>query len=265
MPYSLKDKTVLVTGASSGIGKSTAEQFAAMGANIILTARRLDRIEALAAELEKTYNVSVLPLKMDVQDKDAVFSAIESLPADWSDIEVLVNNAGLALSTDKLDKGDTDNWDTMIDTNIKGLLYVTRAILPGMVERQNGHVINVSSIAGHDCYIAGNVYSATKHAARAISKSLRLDLMGSGLRVSDVAPGAVHTEFSEVRWKDKGKSDSFYEDFEPLRADDIADAIVYCATRPQHVDVAEIVVMPTCQASVSNIHKKSGKSGGIAD
>lgn len=265
MPMNLKNKVVLITGASSGIGKASAEQFAALGANLVLTGRRLDRIQALADKLASEHGVKAHALKMDVQKASEVSAAIERLPAEFSQIDVLLNNAGLALSTDLVHNASLDNWDTMIDTNLKGLLYVTRAILPGMVERDSGHVINISSIAGHDTYIAGNVYSATKHAVRALSKSLRLDLIGKQIRVSDVAPGAVNTEFSEVRWNDKAKADAFYADFDELQAEDIADAVVYCATRPAHVDIAEMVVMPTAQASVSNISRSSGVVGGIVD
>lgn len=255
MSMSLKDKVVLVTGASSGIGEATAVQFAALGAKLILTARRIERIEKLSEQLRENHGVEVLPLQLDVRDRSAVEKAITTLPKAWCNIAVLVNNAGLALSTDTLQEANPENWDVMIDTNIKGLLYVTHAVLPRMLEAGEGHVVNISSIAGHEHYPAGNVYSATKHAVRALSKSLRLDTLGTGIRVSDVAPGAVHTEFSEVRWGDKEKSENFYAAFSALQADDIADAVVYCATRSPHVNVAEMVVMPTCQASCNHIFK----------
>ena len=175
----------------------------------------------------------------------------------------MVNNAGLALSTDKIQDGVIGNWDTMIDTNIKGLLYVTRQVLPSMVARDKGHIFNIGSVAGHDCYISGNVYSATKHAVRALTKSMRLDLLGTAIRVTEIDPGAVETEFSQVRWKDKEKAKKFYQDFEPLVADDIADAVLYCATRPLHVNISELVVYPQAQGSVSNIHRKGNTDEGL--
>jgi len=252
----LNKKIVLITGASSGIGKACAEQFAAQGTKLILTARRADRIAQLAEDLKNKYQIDTLIIQLDVQDKEQVAQAIETLPTHWKDIDILVNNAGLALSSDKIQDGDIANWDTMLNTNVHGLLYVTRAILPGMIVRNQGHIINISSVAGHDYYPAGNVYSATKHAVKAISKSLRLDLLGTKIRVTDIAPGAVETEFSIVRWKDKQKADNFYSDFTPLIADDIADAIIYCATRPPHVDIAEMIIFPTDQASVNHIHRE---------
>jgi len=260
MGLNLKDKIVLITGASSGIGKGAAVQFAAKGAKLILTARRLDRLEQLANELTKEFTIDVLPIKLDVSDKLQVTSVLQNLPAEWCNIDILVNNAGLALDTKKMHLGDLDNWDTMINTNLRGLLYVTHTLLPGMTARNVGHIINIGSTAGHDHYPAGNVYSATKHAVRAISKSLRLDLLGTALRVSEIAPGAVNTEFSEVRWQDKEKADAFYQGFDALSAEDIADAIVYCATRPLHVDVAEMVIFPTAQASCNHLHKTGEES-----
>jgi NADP-dependent 3-hydroxy acid dehydrogenase YdfG len=195
----LQQRTIFITGASSGIGKSCAEQFAEAGANVILTARRLDRITALAAELEQQYGIKALPIQLDVQKQKDVQTAIANLPAEWANIDVLVNNAGLALTSDLIQDSDPDNWSTMIDTNIKGLLYVTRAIVPIMLANKKGHIINISSIAGNDHYRGGNVYSATKHAVRALSRSMHIDLLGENIRVSDVAPGLVETEFSEVR------------------------------------------------------------------
>jgi 3-hydroxy acid dehydrogenase/malonic semialdehyde reductase len=263
--YSLKNKIIFITGASSGIGEACAKQFAALGANIILSARRADKLKQLASVLIQEHGVSVLPLELDVTDKIQVQAAIDGLSNEWKDIAVLVNSAGLALDTLKLQEGDVNNWETMIDTNIKGLLYVTRAIVPGMIDRQCGHIINLGSMAGHDHYQTGNVYSATKHAVRALSKSLRIDLLGTGLRVTDIAPGAVETEFSIVRWKDKKRADDFYKDFTPLVADDIADAIVYCATRPLHLDISELVIMPTDQASANHLHKPGQVVKGMFD
>lgn len=264
---SLKSKIVFITGASSGIGKAAAELFAAQGAKLVLTARRLERLQNLKQTLEKEHNCMVLPLTLDVRDKQQVKKTIEELPTDWRDIDILVNNAGLALGTDKIQDGNVDNWDVVINTNVQGLLYVTRAILPTMVARKAGHIINIGSIAGHEYYSAGNIYCATKHAVRALSKCLRIDLMGTGIRVTDVAPGMVHTEFSEVRWKDKERADKFYEGMEALTAHDIADAIVYCATRPLHVDVAEIVITPTAQASANHLYREGvpKPAGGMFD
>ena len=252
----LKKKIVLITGASSGIGKACAEKFAAEGANLILTARRFDRLQSLSKNLIEKYSINTLPLELDVRDANAVTNTLSNLPIIWQQINILLNNAGLALTSDKIQDADPRNWDIMIDTNMKGLLYVTRAILPGMIARNNGHIINIGSVAGHDYYPNGNVYCATKHAVRAISHSLRLDLLGTPIRVSSVDPGAVETEFSEVRWQDKDKAKEFYKDFTPLVAEDIADAVVYCATRPAHVNIAEMVVFPTDQASVHHINRK---------
>ena len=252
----MQTKTVLITGASSGIGEACAKILAAHGARLILTARRMERLNNLAAELKTEYETDCLTHQLDVSNNEAVQSFIKSLPAGWQAIDVLVNNAGLALETDPIQSGNTDNWDTMIDTNVKGLLYVSRCVLPGMLARERGHVVNIGSIAGQDCYLNGNVYSATKHAVRAITKSMRLDLSGSPIRVTEIAPGAVETEFSVVRWNDQQRANAFYQDFNPLIAADIADAVHYCLTRPQHVDIAEMTIMPTDQAACSFINRK---------
>ncbi len=265
MVKNLTNKIIFITGASSGIGKACAEQFAAAGSHVILAARRLDRIDALARELAKTYSVKTHAVKLDVSDKTAVKNVVESLPQDWQAIDVLVNNAGLAITSDLIQDADVDNWDTMIQTNINGLLYVTRAIVPGMIARGSGHIINISSTAGYDHYRGGNVYSATKHAVKALSKSMHIDLLGHNIRVSDVAPGLVHTEFSEVRWSDKQRSDAFYQEFEPLYAEDIADGVIYCASRPAHVDVSQMVILPTVQATANHVHKKGEKQKGLFD
>lgn len=246
---------VFITGASSGIGRATAEAFAKQGAKVIATARRLERLQELKAELSEKFNAGIYTAVMDVCDRSSIETVIKQLPAEWQDIDVLVNNAGTAISTNKIQDSNPDDWDTMIDTNIKGLLYVTRAIIPGMIARNSGHVINIGSIAGHEYYPGGNIYCSTKHAVKAISKTLRIDLLGTPLRVSSVDPGAVHTEFSEVRWNDKAKSDQFYAEFAALKPEDIADAVVYCANTPAHVNVAEMIVMPTCQASVNHLHR----------
>lgn len=253
---SIKAQTVFITGASSGIGKACAEQFAALGTNLVITARRIDRLEALATELTTQFGIDCTFLPLDVRDLKQVQNVFYHLEEKQITIDILVNNAGLALATDKIQDGHIDNWDTMIDTNVKGLLYVTRAMLPSMIQRNRGHIINIGSIAGHGSYTAGNVYCATKHAVRALSQSMRLDLLGTAIRVSEIDPGAVETEFSEVRWKDKTRAKQFYQGFEPLVAEDIADAVIYCATRPSHVNIAELVVFPQAQASLTDLYRK---------
>jgi 3-hydroxy acid dehydrogenase / malonic semialdehyde reductase len=253
----LTNKVVLITGASSGIGLASATRFAAEGARTILCARRVDRLEQLAEDLSAKYSAEHHILQLDVRNKDDVAQQLASLPKQWRDIDILINNAGLALDTLPLHQGVIEHWDTMIDTNIKGLLYVSRAVMPGMVARGLGHIINIGSIAGHACYPNGNVYSATKYAVHAISKSMRLDVLGTPIRVTEIAPGAVETEFSEVRWNDKVRAKAFYKDFEPLIAEDIADAALYCATRAPRVDIEEMIIMPTAQASANHLYRKS--------
>jgi 3-hydroxy acid dehydrogenase/malonic semialdehyde reductase len=255
----LKDKIILITGASSGIGYATAEQFAAAGAKLILVARRLDKLTALAKKLTDQYQTTCLTLQLDIQDKQNVSDVLANLPLGWREIAILVNNAGLALGSDKIQDGSLENWDKMIDTNIRGLLYVTHAVLPGMVARNTGHIINIGSVAGHECYQGGNIYCATKHAVKALSKSLRIDLLGLGIRVTELDPGAVNTEFSTVRWQDKSRADEFYQGFAPLVSQDIADAALFCATRPAHVNIAEMVIYPTAQASPNHLHKKAAQ------
>ncbi len=262
---SLKNKIVLITGASSGIGAACAEQFAQLGCHLILTARRKERIQTLATNLSQQYAIRALPIELDVRDKQQVIKLVNTLSDDWQNIDILINNAGLALDSLPVQKGNLEHWDTMIQTNINGLLYMTHTTLQGMLKRNAGHIINISSVAGHGCYPSGNVYSATKHAVRALSQSLRLDLLGTKIRVSDIAPGAVNTEFSTVRWENKEKADKFYEDFTPLSANDVAEAIVFCATRPPHVSVAELVVYPTDQASMNHLHRHGKETKGIFD
>lgn len=223
------------------------------GIHLIITGRRIDRLETISKELSSKYNVEVTPIELDVRNKEHVDLAFKQLQQS---IDILVNNAGLALSTDKIQDGEIANWDIMIDTNIKGLLYVTKAVLPSMIKKNRGHIVNIGSIAGHECYTAGNVYCATKYAVQAISKSLRLDLSGTAIKVSEIIPGAVETEFSEVRWKDKEKAKQFYQGFMPLVAEDVADAVLYCVTRPAHVNIAELVIFPQAQSSATNIHRQ---------
>lgn len=256
MALSLKNKIAFITGCSSGIGQACAEQLAAQGVRLIISARRLDRLEKLALEIRQKFSVDVLPIQLDVRDREQVAAAIEQLPKNWQNIDILINNAGLALSTDKMQDANIDNWEVMIDTNIRGLLYVTRLILPKMVERNLGHIVNLGSIAGRESYPMGNVYCATKHAVKAISQSLRMDLLGTNIRVTEIAPGLVETEFSEVRWNDKKRAAEFYQGLEPLVADDVADGILYCLTRPAHVNISEFSIFPTAQASASHVYRK---------
>lgn len=253
----IKGQTAFITGASSGIGKACAEQFAMHGVNVIITGRRIDRLKTLAKKLSSKYKVKVTPIKLDVQSNAQVESVFKKLDEE---VNILVNNAGLALSSDKMQDAKINNWDTMIDTNIKGVLYVTKAALPSMIKRNQGHIINIGSTAGHECYTAGNVYCATKHAVRAINKSLRLDLLGSNIRVSEIDPGAVETEFSEVRLQDKKRAKQVYQGFKPLVAEDIADAVLYCATRPLHVNIEELIIFPQAQASLTNVYRESAPS-----
>ncbi len=255
--YSLKDKIVFITGASAGIGLASAQAFAAQGAKLILAARRRERLAELAAELKAVFGTPTHIVTLDVRDRKAVEKAVAGLPAKWTDIEVLLNNAGLSRGLDKLQDGKHADWEEMIDTNVKGLLYVSRAVVPGMIKRGRGHVINIGSIAGREVYPGGNVYCATKFAVGALTKGMRLDLNGTGVRVSTVDPGMVETEFSLVRFHgNAGRAGKVYQGFMPLIAEDIADAVVYCATRSLHVDVAEMLVLPTAQASAMLISKK---------
>jgi serine 3-dehydrogenase len=249
----LKNKIVFVTGASAGIGQATARKFAEAGAKLILAARRIDRLETLTKEL----GVQAHLIKLDVRDQEKVNSAIENLPDEWQTIDILVNNAGLSRGLDKLYEGNPEGWDQMIDTNVKGLLYVSRAVLPGMVTRGSGHVINIGSIAGHELYPGGNVYCATKFAVAALTKGMLIDLVDTPIRVTSIDPGLVETEFSEVRfWGDKEKASTVYKGYKPLEAADIADAVVWAATRPAHVQIAEMIVLPTAQAGSMVVHKK---------
>lgn len=244
----LKGKTVLITGASSGIGYATAVQCAEAGANLIVLARRGERLKALADSV----NVDVLQIVCDMTDKQSIDNAL-TVVADKK-IDVLINNAGLALGLSPLDSGDTDDWDRMIDTNVKGLLRFTRGVLPGMVSRESGHVVNIGSIAGREVYANGVVYCATKYAVKAISEGLKQDVHGKNIRVTLISPGAVNTEFSKVRFHgDDKRADTVYDKMQPLLAEDIADTILFAITRPAHVNVAEIFVMPTAQSAATMI------------
>jgi 3-hydroxy acid dehydrogenase / malonic semialdehyde reductase len=249
--------TVLITGASAGIGEACARAFAAVGARLILTARRADRLERLATELNSAHGAEVLPLTLDVRDAGQVAHSLGALPDAWADVDVLVNNAGLGRGLATLQEGESSDWDEMIDTNVKGLLYVTRAVLPGMISRGRGHVINIGSVAGHDVYPGGAVYCATKHAVDAITRGLRMDLLGTGVRVSTIDPGLVETDFSAVRFRgDLERAASVYRGYTPLAPADVADAVLYVATRPAHVNVDEVILKPTDQASVTMVNRK---------
>jgi 3-hydroxy acid dehydrogenase / malonic semialdehyde reductase len=248
--------TVLITGASAGIGEACAQAFAQAGARLILTARRMERLQALADELAAAHGTEAHLLALDVRDAEAVAATLGGLPAAWAEVDVLVNNAGLARGTEKVPAGNPAEWDEVIQTNVNGLLYVTRAVTPGMVQRGRGHVINLGSVAGHEVYPGGAVYCATKHAVGAITRGLRMDLLGSGVRVSTVDPGMVETEFSVVRFRgDQDRADSVYRGVTPLTPADIAETIVWVATRPPHVNIDEIIIKPTDQASATLVHR----------
>lgn len=249
-------KNVLITGATSGIGQATAKIFAANGHRLIITGRREERLQKLAGELRKAFSVEVLPLVFDVRDSRAVQSAADNLPAEWRNIDVLVNNAGLAVGLGTIQDGNIDDWERMIDTNIKGLLYMTRCFAPMMIARNQGHIINLGSIAGKEVYANGNVYCATKFAVDALSKAMRTDMLKHGIKVTQIAPGAAETEFSVVRFKgDQKKADDFYKDFTPLTGEDIAGIIYYATTLPTHVCINDMVVTCTAQASATNIFR----------
>ncbi len=253
----LDGRTVLITGASAGIGEACAVVFAAEGARLILAARRRERLEVLAARLTKAHGAAVHVIDFDVRQREAVDAAIESLPVECGSIDVLINNAGLSRGLDRLHEGVPDDWEEMIDTNVKGLLWVDRAVTPGMVRRGGGHVIHIGSIAGRQTYPRGNVYCATKYAVRALTDGLRLDLAGTGVRVTSIDPGMVDTEFSTVRFRgDRERAESVYHGMTPLTADDVAQAVLFAATRPPHVTVAEVLLLPTDQASVTQIHRR---------
>jgi len=247
----------MITGATSGIGRACAFRFAAMGHKLILTGRRLDRLKVLSSELEKMHNVSVMVLHFDVRDQQATERAINSLPTEWKNVDILVNNAGLALGLHSVEEGLLSDWEQMIDTNIKGLLYVTRAIAPGMKARKKGHVINIGSIAGREVYPKGNVYCATKHAVNALSQGMRIDLVPYGIRVTQISPGATETEFSEVRFHgDKERARGVYKGFKPLSGQDVAEVIAFAASLPDHVCINDLLLMPTAQASATVFQKE---------
>jgi 3-hydroxy acid dehydrogenase / malonic semialdehyde reductase len=253
---SLKHKIVVVTGASSGIGKACAQTFAQQGARLILAARRMEQLQLLSQTLKSEFGTDCHLLELDVRDRTKVEATFSSLPNAWQAIDILINNAGLSRGLDKLYEGNVNDWEEMIDTNVKGLLYVTRAIVPDMVHRNCGHVINLGSIAGHETYPKGNVYCATKAAVRSLTEGLKQDLLGTAVRVSTVDPGLVETEFSQVRFHgDTERAKTVYQDTVPLTAEDIADVVLFCASRAAHVNISEVIVMPTAQSGATLVHR----------
>ncbi len=253
-----ESKTIFITGASSGIGEACAIRFAREGYSLILNARRKERIDELADMLKKDFGAKVWKLVFDVRDKETVFNEIALLPEDWKNIDVLINNAGLALGLSDLHDGDTEDWEQMIDTNVKGLLYVSKAVIPGMIERKKGQIINIGSIAGKETYLKGNVYCATKHAVDSLSKAMRMELLPYNIRVSLVNPGATNTEFSQVRFKgDKERADGIYKGYKPLSGDDIARCILFCAELPEYININDMLIMPTAQAAAGLFNKEN--------
>ncbi|WP_096625858.1 SDR family oxidoreductase [Calothrix sp. NIES-3974] len=254
---SVANQIVLITGASSGIGASCAKIFAAAGAKLILAARRLERLQILEKQIQQECPTDTYLIQLDVRDRSAVENAIANLPQQWQSINILINNAGLSRGLDKIQSGDFQDWEEMIDTNIKGLLYVSRYVISGMLEREYGHIINIGSIAGHQTYPGGNVYCGTKAAVKAISEGMKLDLVGTPIRVTSVDPGMVETEFSQVRFHgDVERATSVYQGMQPLTADDIADVVFFCATRPPHVNINQVILMPVDQASSTLVHRR---------
>jgi 3-hydroxy acid dehydrogenase / malonic semialdehyde reductase len=253
---SLKDRIVCITGASSGIGEACAKAFAAAGARLLLAARREDRLSEVARTLTAEHGTATHLVTLDVRDREAVARAFAELPSEWAAIDILVNNAGLARGFGKLHENAIEDWEEMIDTNVKGLLYVSRTVVPGMVERGRGHVVNIGSVAGREVYPNGNVYCATKHAVDALTQGLRMDLVDTRVKVSTVDPGLVETEFSVVRFHgDADRAKKVYDRIEPLTGDDVADAVLYCVTRPQHVVIQQVVMTPVHQASAQVVYR----------
>lgn len=249
--HSLRGKRVLITGATAGIGAACARAFAAAGCPLVLTGRREERLRSLAEELSEQFGCELATLAFDIRDREAI-GAIH-----WPEIDILFNNAGLAIGMEPVQAGHPDDWDAMIDTNVKGLLAMTRAILPGMIQRQSGHVINMGSAAGHWAYPGGNIYCATKYAVKALTECLRIDLVGTGVRVSSVDPGMVETDFSITRLRgDEDRARSVYAGMTPLTAEDVAEVVLWCAARPPHVNINTVVMMPVDQAAISLVHRQ---------
>jgi NADP-dependent 3-hydroxy acid dehydrogenase YdfG len=250
----MSNKTALITGATSGIGRATAHEFAKHGINLILCGRRQERLNTIEKALSKQTNVHTL--NFDVRDKKAVFEAIESLPSAFKKIDILINNAGNAHGLDPIQDGDLNDWDAMMDINVKGLLYVSKAIIPQMTERQSGHIINIGSSAGKEVYPKGNVYCASKHAVVAVTEGMRIDLNPFGIKVTAINPGLVETEFSKVRFKGDPKADTVYKGYKALQPEDIADVIYFAVSRPAHVNIADVLMFCTAQASSTIVKKK---------
>ncbi|HQH14307.1 MAG TPA: SDR family NAD(P)-dependent oxidoreductase [Bacteroidales bacterium] len=250
-------KIAFITGATSGIGEAIALKFAQKDINVIITGRRLDKLNALKSNITSNTKANILALKMDVTDRKSVEREINGLPDEWKSIDILVNNAGLAVGLDPIQHGNPDDWEQMIDTNLKGLLYVSKAVLPLMIARQKGHIINIGSIAGKEVYPKGNVYCATKHAVDALTKSMRIDLLGNGIKVTQIAPGLVETEFSLVRFKgDEERASKVYQGYKPLEGKDIAEIAFFITTLPDHVCVNDILMTPLAQANSTIVDKK---------
>jgi NADP-dependent 3-hydroxy acid dehydrogenase YdfG len=253
----VKNKIVFITGASSGIGEACARIFAENGAKLLLCARRMDRLEKISHEFKSKFVTESHIFQLDVRDRELVNDALDSLPTEWKNIDVLINNAGLARGFSKLHEGSIDDWEDMIDTNVKGLLYISRKVIPGMVDRGNGDIINIGSAAGHEVYPGGAAYCASKHAVDALTRGLRMDLVGTPLRVCTVDPGLVETEFSIVRFHgNKDRADNVYQGLKPLTGDDIAETVFYCASRPAHIQIAEVIMFPTAQRSATVVHRE---------
>ena len=251
------NKIIFITGATSGFGEACARKFAAGGDHLILTGRRKERLEALKGELEAKHGIQVLPLVFDVQDRSAVFAAVAGLPEAWRRVDILINNAGLALGRDYFEEASLEDWETMIDTNVKGLLYVSKAVLPLMIPVGHAQIINLGSVAGKEVYEKGNAYCGSKFAVDAISKSMRIDLLRHGIKVTAIHPGAAETEFSSVRFKgDESQAKKIYDGYTPLSAEDVADAVYYCAGLPPHVCINDLVITCTAQADAIYFYKK---------
>lgn len=249
-------KIALITGASSGIGEACAQLFAQQGYNLILLGRRENLLEKVAQQLIDKYSIEVKKIQADVRDKENINYVLETLPASWKHVDVLINNAGLSQGLDPIDKGSTDDWDVMIDTNVKGLLYVTKVVSNWMISEKKGHIINIGSVAGKEVYANGNVYCATKHAVEALNKAMRIDLLPYGIKVTAIHPGMVETEFSIVRFKgDEVRAKKVYDGFEPLHAQDVAEAIWFAVSRPAHVNINDMLIMPTAQATATTLKR----------
>lgn len=252
------NKIALITGASSGIGRATAIKLAEIGMDVIITGRRTKLIGELEKEITTKTKSRALAVSFDITDNESVNRSVDRLPEDWQNIEILVNNAGLALGLDPFDSGNVNDWEIMIDTNLKGLLYISRKIIPNMISKKTGHIINIGSIAGKEVYPNGNVYCASKHAVDALTKSMRIDLLKYGIKVTQIAPGMTETEFSKVRFNgDVHKASQVYEGFTPLSAEDVAEAVIFAVTRPAHVNINDMLIMPSSQANSTINHKKN--------